>query len=95
MSNCLTSSTTCKKESASQAAEGTTTGTAKVAVMFDYWNAHKGVKQAIRCWEADGWRAACPRDGHFNPVLLAQRIVARPTAGSGGDLPLQSGSLPR
>ena len=77
MPNCLTPSTTSKEESAGQAAGGTTTGIAKVAVMFDYWNAHKGAKQAIRCWEADGWRAVCPRDGHFNPVLLAQRIVAR------------------
>ena len=55
------------------------TGTARVAVMFDYWNARQGAKQAISCWQAQGRPppGATPGDGHFNPVLLAQRIVAR------------------
>ena len=55
------------------------TGTAKVAVMFDYWNARQGAKQAVSCWQSQGRPPldATPGDGHFNPVLLAQRIVAR------------------
>lgn len=55
------------------------TGTASVAVLFDYWNARQGAKQAISRWQAQGRQpqSATPGDGHFNPILLAQRIVAR------------------
>ena len=55
------------------------TGAARVAVMFDYWNARQGAKQALSCWVSQGRlpSGAAPGDGHFNPVLLAQRIVAR------------------
>ena len=55
------------------------TSTASVAVLFDYWNARQGAKQAISRWQAQGRppQGATPGGGHFNPVLLAQRIVAR------------------
>ena len=55
------------------------TGAASVAVLFDYWNARQGAKQAISYWRSQGRlpQGATPGDGHFNPVLLAQRIVTR------------------
>lgn len=51
---------------------------ARVAVLFDYWNAKQGAKQAIGRWQAQGRppQMAGTPDGHFNPVLLARRIVA-------------------
>lgn len=46
---------------------------ARVAVLFDYWNAKQGAKQAIGRWQAQGRppQMAGTLDGHFNPVLLA------------------------